>query len=77
MELTKSKFDEIYEKYKFWIDNPEMAFDFVHDVLAAEADFINEEKPQWYAYARKLDQAAYEVFSMSSQISNECFDGQY
>ena len=77
MEISKSKFDEIYEKYKFWIDNPEIAFDFVHDVLVAEADFINEEKPQWHVSARKLDQAAYEVFSMGSQISNECFDGRY
>lgn len=77
MEISKSKFDEIYEKYKFWIDDPEMAFDFVHDVLAAEADFINEKNPNWYVSARKLDQAAYEVFNLSSQISNECFDGHY
>lgn len=77
MEISKSKFDEIYAKYKFWIDDPTIAFDFVHDVLAAEADFIKSKNPEWWNTVDKLNNAAYRVFNVGSDISNESFDGQY
>jgi hypothetical protein len=76
MELTKSKFDEIYAKHKFWIDDPERAFEFVHDILAAEADAVEQRDVHLFGVIRRLNDAAYEVFNISSDISNECFGGQ-
>ena len=72
MYMSKEKFDEIKAKHSTTIvvdaDVGE-ALAFVQDLLEAEADAIKNR-----ASIGRLNEAAYEVFSISNEIDAEEFD---
>ena len=74
MTLSREKYDEIKFKYTFTESEAEDAFNFVHDVLAAEADLLQEKEPAAWATIQRLNETAYTVFEAGSDISNDCFD---
>lgn len=77
MYLTKETLNSIAQKYNITFiteDDVVNAFNFVHDVLVAEADAIKDKEPTATASISRLESAAYEVFSMGGEIENEEFD---
>lgn len=50
------------------------ALAFVQDLLEAEADAIKNREPHATASIGRLNEAAYEVFSISNEIDAEEFD---
>ena len=44
------------------------ALNFVHDLLTAEADAIKEKEPTATVTIKRLEDAAYEVFSVSGEV---------
>lgn len=76
MYITKEKFVEICKRYSTLLicDGDAVdALNFVRDLLEAEADAIKEHEPQATASIGRLNEAAYEVFSMSGDVDNEDF----
>lgn len=76
MYMTKQKFDEIKKRYPTLLvldDDATEAFEFVWDMLTAEADALKEK----CAYATRsiadIEKAAYQVHDMRSEIENEEF----
>lgn len=73
----QKKFDEIKAKHSTTIvvdaDVGE-ALAFVQDLLEAEADAIKNREPHATASIGRLNEAAYEVFSISNEIDAEEFD---
>ena len=77
MYLTKEMLNSIVQKYNITFltdDDVVNAFNFVHDVLVAEADAIKDKEPTATASISRLESAAYEVFSVGGEIENEEFD---
>lgn len=77
MYLTKETLNSIAQKYNITFlteDDVVNAFNFVHDVLVAEADAIKAKEPTATASISRLESAAYEVFSVGGEIENEEFD---
>ena len=50
------------------------AFNFVHEVLTAEADALKKYEPTATATIARLEKAAYEVFDIGGQIDREEFN---
>lgn len=77
MYMSKKKFDEIKAKHSTTIvvdaDVGE-ALAFVQDLLEAEADAIKTCEPHATVSIGRLNEAAYEVFSISNEIDAEEFD---
>ena len=77
MYMSKKKFDEIKAKHSTTIvvdaDVGE-ALAFVQDLLEAEADAIKNREPHATASIGRLNEAAYEVFSISNEIDAGEFD---
>ena len=74
--ITKEKFDEIKKKYNSLLaldGNAEEALEFVQELLEAEADAIKEREPTATTSIKRLNEAAYEVFALSGDVSNEEF----
>lgn len=71
MYMSKEKFDEIKAKHSTTIvvdaDVGE-ALAFVQDLLEAEADAIKNREPHATASIGRLNEAAYEVFSMPRNL---------
>ena len=77
MYLTKEMLNNIVQKYNITFlteDDVVNAFNFVHDVLVAEADAIKSKEPTATASISRLESAADEVFSVGGEIENEEFD---
>lgn len=77
MYLTKETLNSILKKYDttlFNLDDAVNAFNFVHDVMVAEADALKAKEPSATTTISRLESAAYEVFSMGGEIENEEFD---
>ena len=77
MYLTKEKLNSIIQQYNITFiteDDVVNAFNFVHDVLVAEADAIKGKEPSATASISRLEAAAYEVFSIGGEIDNDNFD---
>jgi len=66
MILSREKYDEILAKYVMDDSDAEKAFDFVHDVLAAEADETERKVPYATRTIADLNEAAYTVFTSGS-----------
>ncbi len=76
MYITKEQFEEIREKYgSLFVLNSDvgLALDFVHDLLAAEADAMQAAEPEATVSIDRLNKAAYEVFEVQQEIENEDF----
>ena len=77
MYLTKEKFEEIKERHGALIVSEEdvsEALTFVQELLEAEADALTEGCPYATNTIKRMEAAAYEIFSMSGEISSETFD---
>lgn len=59
MYMSKEKFDEIKAKHTF-----------VQDLLEAEADAIKNREPHATASIGRLNEAAYEVFSIAGEFDD-------
>lgn len=68
LSLTGKQFMEIRNRYPDALDG-DSAFDFVHDILNAEADAIKEKFPYATKTISRLEDAAYQVFEIGSDIS--------
>lgn len=78
MYLSKEKFEEIKAKHSTTIildSDTEEALAFVQELLEAEADAVKQREPHATVSIDRLNAAAYEVFSMSNEISAEEFGG--
>ena len=77
MTLSKDAYEKIVKKYPVLLvmeDDPAEAFDFVHDVLCAEADAIREKEPHATHIIEDLETAAYKVWDVGADVENEYFD---
>lgn len=77
MYLSKEKMEGILQNHNtvlFSMDDAFTAFAFVHEVLCAEVDALKEKEPSATATISRLEEAAYEVFSMGNEIENEEFE---
>ena len=77
MYSSKKKFDEIKGKHSNTIvvdAGVGEALAFVQDLLEAEADAIKNRESHATASIGRLNEAAYEVFSISNEIDAEEFD---
>lgn len=71
MNLSKEKFEEIKLKYyNLVLDNDDvmMAFNFVREVLEAEADAIEEKEHYDINAIKGYNHAAYTIFEFSQEI---------
>ena len=71
MYITKEKFEKICKRYDglLIVDGDAVkALNFVHDLLAAEADATKEKEPSATNSIKRLEEAAYEVFSISGEV---------
>lgn len=76
MYLAKAKFDEIRAKYGttlFNMDDAVVAFQFVSGVLSAEAEAVKTGASYATNTIKRLETAAYEAFSVGSEVENEQF----
>lgn len=76
MYITKEKFKEICKKYYNLIvveSDAEDALNFVQDLLEAESDALKSAEPDAFASINRLDAAAYEVYELCNQVSNQEF----
>lgn len=73
MEMSKSKFDELLERHSMTELDAENAFDFVHVVLALEADITEKKEPSAFNTIKRLNNAAYAVFEIGSDVSGDFF----
>lgn len=74
MIMNREKFDELLEKYVMNDHDAENAFDFVHDVLALEADLTEQKEPGAFNMINRLNNAVYTVFEVCGDISSDNFD---
>lgn len=77
MYISKEKLTEIRKNHSTTIitdDDVVAAFEFVHDVLCAEADAMKQKAPYATVSIDRLEKAAHEVFSASGDIECEIFD---
>lgn len=72
LSMTEKVYIKIRNKYPDAMDG-DNAFDFVHDVLIAEAFAIREKEPYATKTIDRLEKAAYEVFSMAGELAGENF----
>lgn len=71
MYITKEKFEQICKGYGDLLiveGDAVKALNFVHDLLTAEADAIKEKEPTATVTIKRLEDAAYEVFSVSGEV---------
>lgn len=76
MYMTKQKFDEIKKRYPTLLvldDDVTEAFDFVWDMLTAEADALKNKCAYATRSIAKMEEAAYQVYDMQNEIENEEF----
>ena len=76
MYITKEKFEEIKAKHNTLLvleDDVDEALTFVRELLEAEADALKVSEPYAVRSIKKLEDAAYQVFEMSGEISAEEF----
>lgn len=76
MYLTKEKIEGVMKEYNtllFSMDDVVAVFNFVHDVLCAEADALKEKEPSATASISRLEEAAYEIYNMGNEIDAEEF----
>lgn len=76
MYITKGKFEEICKKHGTLLiveEDVAEAFNFVREVLEAEADALKAHEPNATHTIKQLDIAAYEVFSVGQEVENEDF----
>ena len=77
MYMTREKFNELKRKYSTLLvldDDFADAMNFVNDLLEAEADAIEKREPTATASIGRLREAAYEVFSILSEVENGEFE---
>ena len=77
MYITKEKFEELCKKYDSLLvveSDAVDALNFVHDLLAAEADAIKAVEPEATATIDRLNEAAYEVYNICGDVDNETFE---
>ncbi|NBH77064.1 hypothetical protein D3Z52_02465 [Clostridiaceae bacterium] len=76
MTMTREKFEEIKSKYPMLLvmDNDvAKAFEFVHEVLEAEAEAIKIAEPYATSTISRLEAAAREVYDVGADVDNEAF----
>lgn len=77
MYISKEKLTEIRKNHSTNIitdDDVVAAFEFVHDVLCAEADATRDKAPYALTCIGRIEKAAQEVNSITSDIECEIFD---
>lgn len=74
MMMSKKQFDELLFRYNMSDADAESAFDFVHDVLAMEADVTEQKEPEAFNTINRMNNAAYVVFETGGDVAGECFD---
>ena len=73
MYLSKTEYQSLKSKYPLLLvlsSDAEDALSFVHDLLLAEADAIKAQEPDATASITRLQEAAYEVYSLFSDLEN-------
>lgn len=74
MYMSKEKFEEIKRRYStlLILDCDAVdAFNFVNEILEAEAEATEAKEPSATASIRRLKEAAYEVFAAGQEIESE------
>lgn len=77
MYMPKEKLTEIRKNYSTTIvtdDDVIAAFEFVHDVLCAEADATRDKAPYALNCIGRIEKAAQEVNTAASDIESEIFN---
>lgn len=77
MYITRKKFEEICKRHSSLLvleDDAAAALEFVQELLEAEADAVKEREPDATASINRLNEAAYEVFNIFSEVENEEFE---
>lgn len=80
LDMSKRKFKEIKNRHTTLLimpDDVQSAFDFVQELLEAEAKAIKEEEPFATVSISRLEQAAIEVFELGQEIANEGFKDRF
>lgn len=75
--MTRATFEAIKARYKSLLiveDDAYEAICFVHDLLTAELEHTEKTFPEATSCIRKLEHAAYEVFSIGNMVDFEEFD---
>lgn len=76
MYITKAEFEKIKKKYStlLVLDGDAVeALRFVQDLLEAEADAITKHEPHATASIARLNEAAYEVYSVCNDVDCDEF----
>ena len=76
MYLTKEKFEEIVRKHSSLLivdGDAGEALEFVRELLEAEADALKEQEPDATSSIRKLNDAAYQVWDICSDVESGAF----
>lgn len=75
MTMTKEKFEEIKSKYPLLVieDDAARAFEFVREVLEAEAEAIKIAEPYATSTISRLETAAREVYDIGADVEAEAF----
>ena len=76
MYLSKTEYRNLISKYPVFLVLPSDAEDtlsFVHDLLLAEANAIKSQEPDATASISRLEEAAYEVYLLFSDVENGDF----
>lgn len=74
MYITYDAYEKIVKKYPTLLvveDDPRDAFEFVHNVLCAEADALREKAPYATSTIDALEAAAYRVWDVMSDIDTD------
>lgn len=74
MTLSKEAYEKIVKKYPVLLvvdEDPLYAFNFVHDVLTAEADALKEKCPYATRSIDDLERAAYLVWDAMNDIDTD------
>ena len=76
MYITRKRFEEIKHKYSTLLvldTDAEEALNFAQELLEAEADAIKAREPHARASIDRLNQAAYEIFSICNEVGEGDF----
>lgn len=73
MLISREDFDAITYRYNLTDGEAENACDFVHELLCAEADLTEEKYPTATVSMNRLNNAAYQVFEVGSDIASDTF----
>lgn len=76
MTMTKEKFEEIKSKYPLLLvmeDDAARAFEFVQEMLEAEAEAIKIAEPYATSTISRLETAAREVYDIEADVEAEAF----